>query len=104
MFAAHNFQYRVDVFFTQILMGSDFDEKIKEYVSFLDQTTYLFFPDQIADKDLYDLVKLYQIHQHSKPCQKYKSTPCRYNFGRFFVDRIFHRIFHFIIKNIFDRE
>ena len=59
MFAAHNFQYRVDVFFTQILMGSDFDEKIKEYVPFLDQTIHLFFPDQIADKDLYDMRLFY---------------------------------------------
>ena len=54
-------------------------ETIKEYVAFLDQTIHSFLPDQTVDKNLYDLMKLYQTHQHSKSCQKYKSKPCPYN-------------------------
>ena len=122
MFVARHFEYRVEVFFTEILMDSDLlgeikyyairfefqfchggsplihsflwilnsvklsKETIKEYVAFLDQTIHSFLPDQTVDKDLYNLVKVYQT-QHSKSCRKYKSKPCRYNFGRFFTDR-----------------
>ena len=46
---------------------------IMEYVAFLDQTIHSFWPDQTNDKELYGLVKLYQTHQHSKLCRKYKS-------------------------------
>ena len=61
-------------------------ETIKEYVAFLDHTIYS-FSCQTVDKDLYDPVEFYQTHQPSKSCQKYKSKPCRYNFGCFFTDR-----------------
>ena len=62
-------------------------ETIKKYAAFLDQTIHSFFPDQTVDKDLYDMVKLYQTRQQSKSCRKYKSKSCRHNFGRFFIDR-----------------
>ena len=62
-------------------------ETIKEYVTFLDQTIHAYLPDPTVDKELYDLVKLYQTHQHSKSCRKYKAKPCRYNFGRFFTNK-----------------
>ena len=39
-------------------------ETMKEYVAFSDQTIHSFLTDQAVDKDLYDLVKLYQTHQH----------------------------------------
>ena len=112
VFVALHFQYRFEVFFTEILMASDLlgefqfrgsphicsflcilnpvklsKETIKEYAAFLEQTIHSFLPDQTVDKDLYDLVKLNQTHQHSKSCRKYKSKPCRYNFGSFFTDK-----------------
>ena len=109
VFAARDFQYRVEAFFTEKIKyyairvefqfhGSSqihyflwilnpvklSKETIKEHVAILDQTIH---SDQTVDKDVYDLVKLYQTHQHSKSCRKYKSKPFRYNFGRFFTDR-----------------
>ena len=99
MFALNHFQYRVYVFFTEILMDSyllgeikyhatrvEFitihsflwilnpvklrKEKMKEFVTFLDHTIHSFFPDQTVDKELYDLLKLYQTHQFSKSRRK----------------------------------
>ena len=111
LFVARHFQYRVEVFFTEIFMGSDLlgeikyyairvefqfcgsphihsflwilnpvnlsKETITEYVAFSDQTIHSFLSDQTVDKDLYDLIKLYQTHQNSKSCRKRKSKPCR---------------------------
>ena len=62
-------------------------EAIKENVALLDQTIHSFLPDQTVDKDLYDLMNLYQSYQHSKSYRRYKSKPCHYNFRRFFADR-----------------
>ena len=62
-------------------------ETIKEYVAFLDQTIHSILPDQTVDKDIYDQVKLYKTHQHSKSCRIYKSKSCSYSFVRFFTDR-----------------
>ena len=39
------------------------------------------------DLHLYQLVKTFQIHCHSKPCRKYKNSICRFKFGRFFADK-----------------
>ena len=36
---------------------------------------------------LYDLVKTYQAHNHSKTCRKYKNVACRFNFGQFFTEK-----------------
>ena len=40
-----------------------------------------------GDPHLYQLVKIFQIHCHSKVCRKYKNSKCRFNFGRFFTDK-----------------
>ena len=39
------------------------------------------------DPQLHDLVKIYQIHRHSKTCRKYRNDKCRFHFGRYFTDR-----------------
>ena len=41
-----------------------------------------------ADKEpqLFDLVKNYQIHRHSKTCQKFKNESCKFHYGTYFTD------------------
>ena len=34
--------------------------------------------------EFHELVKLYQLHRHSKTCRKYKNEACRFKFGKFF--------------------
>ena len=43
-------------------------------------------PDIENEPELYQLVKTYQIHSHSKSCRKYKNVDFRYSFGRFFTE------------------
>ena len=63
------------------------DEKTKdEYIKFVDNAVKCEFPDNDGS-DLFQLVKTYQTHHHSKSCRKYKNIECRYSFGKFFCDR-----------------
>ena len=40
----------------------------------------------MEDLELHNLVKMYQKHNHSKACRKYKNIQCRFNFGQFFTN------------------
>ena len=44
-------------------------------------------PNPEIDDSLFELVKTYQIHRHSKSCRKDKNDKCHFNFGRFFTDK-----------------
>ena len=62
-------------------------ENIDEYTAWLDGLIKADLPNPETDNSLFELVKTYQIHRHSKSCRKYKNDKCRFNFGRFFTDR-----------------
>ena len=119
---AKHFQYRVETFFTEILLtnvnpigkivyyalriefqmrGSphlhaliwtsdcpklSHDTK-DAYIDYIDQHVQAYLPNKETDPELYELVKKYQTHSHSKTCRKYKNIACRFNFGQFFTDR-----------------
>ena len=36
---------------------------------------------------MFELVKTYQIHRHSKTCRKYRNEKCRFRFGKFFTNK-----------------
>ena len=57
------------------------------YIDYIDQHVQAYLPGIETDPELYDLVKTYQTHNHSKTCRKYKNVTCRFNFGQFFTDR-----------------
>ena len=44
-------------------------------------------PDLESEPELFKLVKLCQIHSHSRTCWKYKKNKCKFSYGRFFSDR-----------------
>ena len=46
-----------------------------------------YLPGENDDSELHELVKMYQKHNHSKACRKYKNIRCRFNFGQFFTNR-----------------
>ena len=61
-------------------------ETIHEYSEFIDKIIKCDLPED-KTSELFDLVKTYQIHRHSKSCRKYKNQSCRYHFGKFFTER-----------------
>ena len=64
----------------------DSDNK-EAYINFIDNHVQAHLPDQHTEPELYQLVKMYQKHSHSKTCRKYKNASCRFNFGQFFTNR-----------------
>ena len=61
---------------------------INEYVEFLDSVVCGNLPSEEGDPHLYQLVKTFQIHSHSKTCRKYENSKCRFKSGRFFTGKI----------------
>ena len=61
-------------------------ETKQEYKDYVDQHMQAYLPDRDTDPELYELVKKYQTHNHSKTSRKYKNIACRFNFGQFFTE------------------
>ena len=59
-------------------------ENITEYTNFVDNSVKCELPEN--NSNLYNLVKTYQTHYHSRSCRKYKNIDCRYSFGKYFCD------------------
>ena len=120
VFMAKHFQYRVEVFFKEIIINGPLGklsyyairvefqfrgsphihsflwvigapkltkENKQEYISFVDGIVKASIPNQKENPHLHELVKMYQLHNHSKSCRKYKNVACRYSFGKFFTDQ-----------------
>ena len=62
------------------------DDTVDMFTKFIDKHVSAFLPDPVTCPILYDLVKTYQTHAHSKTCRKYKNLQCRFNFGQFFTE------------------
>ena len=56
----------------------------EEYIQWVDSIILADMPDPVKEKLLFELVKTFQIHPHSKKCRKYCNEKCRFLFGRFF--------------------
>ena len=117
---ARHFQYRVEVFFKEIIVDGPLgkvkhyairvefqvrgsphihsliwvigapilsENNKEEYITFVDSIVKCNLPDKMDKPELYNLVRTYQTHSHSKSCRKYKNMNCRYSFGRFFTDK-----------------
>ena len=76
-------------YFVWILTASDLSkDNINEYISFVGDVVTTSLPGNDNKPELFELVTIYQVHSHSKSCQKYKKQACRYNFGKYFIDGI----------------
>ena len=59
----------------------------EEYIQWVDSIIRAAMPDPVKEKPLFELVKTFQLHRHSKTCRKYRNRKCRFYFGRFFTHR-----------------
>ncbi len=55
------------------------------YIQYIGKHVQADLPDENGEPELYELVKMYQKHNHSKTCRKYKNVSCRFGFGQFFT-------------------
>ena len=56
----------------------------EKYAAFVDQIIHAFLPKKKIKPELHELVKLHQLHRHSKTCRKYKNKVFRFKIGKFF--------------------
>ena len=58
---------------------------IDESTKWVDSIVRSDLPNSVNEQILFDLVKIYQTHHHSKTCRKYRNERCRFHFGKFFT-------------------
>ena len=63
------------------------EDNLDIFVNYIDKYISAYLPDPVDSPELYEQVKTYQTHNHSKTCRKYKNLECRFNFGHFFTDK-----------------
>ena len=74
--------------FIWILNAPKLDNSTKlEYSTWIENIVRADLPDPNTESELYELVKTYQIHRHSKTCRKYRNQNCRFHFGKFFTNQ-----------------
>ena len=59
----------------------------EEYVQFVEKLVSAKLSDPVSEPELYEQVKTYQIHTHSRTCREYKKKDCRFNYGKFLSAR-----------------
>ena len=106
---ARHFQYRVEIFFKEILIIRDgplwteahhiyivlFGYSMLQHLRKHNKWIYWIFRLCSLWKfairrrgfTFVSIGKTFQIHCHSQPCPKYKNSKCRFTFGRFFTDK-----------------
>ena len=58
-----------------------------EYIQWADSINRTDMPNSVSEKELFELVKTFQVHRHSETCRRYRNDKCRFNFGKCFTDR-----------------
>ena len=66
--------------FVWILDSPKISDETK-YKYFLGETISALLPDPECEPELFELVKLYKIHSHSRTCWKYKETNAGFHMG-----------------------
>ena len=59
-----------------------------DYIEFIEKIINAQLPDHLNDPELFELVKTYQVHAHSRTCWKYNKNECRFLYGRYFTEKI----------------
>ena len=50
-----------------------------EYIAFIEKSVSANLPDPVEQPELFELLKLYQSHSHSRTCWKYKKNKYRFS-------------------------
>ena len=62
-------------------------------------------PDHLNDPELFELVKTYQVHTHSRTCWKYNKNECRFSYGCYVTEKtIIAKRLHSKFSNVVKQE
>ena len=62
-------------------------ENTAAYIEFIEKIINAQLPDHLNDLELFDLLKTYQVHTHSRTCWKYNKNECHFSYGRCFTEK-----------------
>ena len=71
-----------------LILNSPSIQNEATYFKFIEQTVIVQLPDPLNDPELFELVKTYQVHAHSRTCWKYNKYECRFSYGQFLTEKI----------------
>ena len=57
------------------------------YIEFIEKTINAQLPNHLNDPELFELVKTYQVHAHSRTWWKYNKNECHFSYGRYFTEK-----------------
>ena len=72
--------------FVRILNAPNIEDEAA-YISFFKKTINAQLPDPQNDSELFELVKTYQDHSHSRTCWKHNKNECCFSYGQFFTEK-----------------
>ena len=61
---------------------------IESRFGFNEKTINPQLPNYLNNPEIFELVKTYQVHAHSRTCWKYNKDECRFFYGRYFTEKI----------------
>ena len=56
-------------------------------MEFMEKIVNAHLPDHLNDPELFESVKIHQVHAHSRTCQKYNKNECPFSYGRYFTGK-----------------
>ena len=59
-------------------------ESKQEYMQWANSIIRTDMPDPVSEAKLFELVRNFEVHRHSKTCRKYRNNKCKFHFGKFF--------------------
>ena len=57
------------------------------YIEFIEKTINAQLLDNLNDPELFELVKTYHVHTHSRTCWKCNKNECRFSYGRYLTEK-----------------
>ena len=62
-------------------------ENETSHIEFIEKTIRAQLPDHLSNPELFELVKTYQVHAHSRICWKYNKNERRFSYGPYFSEK-----------------
>ena len=72
--------------FISIFNGSNIEYEVA-YIELIEKTINAQLPNHLHNPEIFELVKTFEIHTHSRTCWNYNKNKCRFSYGRYFIEK-----------------